>query len=306
MITFPNAKINLGLRILRLRPDGYHDLETIFLPIALRDVLEIGPRAETAIEVEQIQAIGRGVRYYNNKGGDIFFARGLAVDGAPEGNTVLRVVQLLREEGYQIPPLRIELFKAIPFGAGLGGGSADATFALQMLDERFQFRIDKSRKAKLLRQIGADCPFFLHNKPMLATGTGEQLAPFSLSPEVLQLHITIVKPPFGISTAEAYQNVSKHPEAEGRLTTLLAEPVQNWRHTIVNDFETHLFHLYPQLSKLKALLYSHGAIYAAMSGSGSAIFALSRKPLELPKTKEEEASLKGCFLWEGNILMPKK
>lgn len=265
MITFPNPKLNLGLHILRKRDDGYHDLESLFIPWhGLHDVLEIVPAAAPDMHLYGLD-LGEG-----GDGGD---------------NLCMRAWQLLHE-CYGIPPVAIHLWKGIPAGAGLGGGSADAAFTLRMLSEVFSLGLSDETLASLAARLGSDCAFFIYNRPMVASGRGEVLVPYEV--DVTNFRIEVVTPPVHVSTREAYAGVTPR---EGRvpagtphagspvfpglsLREALSRPVDEWRAVLVNDFEPSVFAAHPELARIKADLYARGARYASLSGSGSAIFAL--------------------------------
>ncbi len=298
MISFPNAKLNLGLRIVGKLPNGYHKLETVFIPIALCDVLEILPLPPQFSLASSPERQGTLL-----PSGDFFIERGLVTGADVSSNTVVRTVNLLRSEGVQIPPLYIDLYKVIPFGAGLGGGSADASFTLQMLVTMFNLSLSKDYKKQLLARIGADCPFFLFNKPLLAVGVGDQFLPVSLPSKVLHSYVTLIKPPFGISTGEAYSSVALHPEVEGDLMRIVARSPEKWNELLLNDFEDSLSLSYPILLRLKQYLYAQGAYFALLSGSGSTVYALSNQPLVINK---QNPLLNGCFIWQGQLLNGKQ
>lgn len=249
MITFPNCKINLGLNIVARRDDGYHLLETAFYPVPLTDVLEIVPAAGGATTLT---------------------CYGRPVDCPPEKNLVMKAYRLL-ESRYNLPPVDIHLTKIIPDGAGLGGGSADAAFTLRVLNDMFDLRLDNAALAALALTLGADCPFFIYNTPMMAGGIGDVLAPLSLS--LAGKTLLLVKPERSVATARAYAGVTPRP-AERSLADDLAKPVGQWRETIKNDFEQSVFSELPELADIKRALYDNGAVYAAMSGSGSALFGI--------------------------------
>lgn len=263
MIAFPCAKINLGLRIIRKRPDGYHDLETAFVKIPLRDALEVLP------------------------------SDCLLWDGAedfPEDNLVAKAYRALQRLRPGVPPARFILRKKIPSGAGLGGGSSDASTALLLLDELFDLRLSEDELHRTARSLGADCPFFLKDEPQYAEGIGDLLTPVSLPLGGLKL--TLVFPELFISTREAYSSVTPR-EPEESLIETLRRPIEEWRATLKNDFEASLFPKYPLLSEIKETLYRNGALYASMSGSGSTMYALSRQALNLPNDyKHQTFSLK--------------
>ncbi|WP_320054574.1 4-(cytidine 5'-diphospho)-2-C-methyl-D-erythritol kinase [uncultured Acetobacteroides sp.] len=256
MVVFPNAKINLGLYVVEKRTDGFHNLETIFYPVPWRDALEAVPAtgSETTLTTT-----------------------GLAVDAPSEKNLVMRAYRLLAEE-YHLPKLNIYLHKAIPFGAGLGGGSADAAFMLTMLNQLFGLGIPEGKLAEYAATLGSDCAFFVYNRPMMASGRGEVLSPIEV--DLSGYTIVLVKPPFGISTPEAFSGITpKQPQIA--LSEAIKQPVERWKDVLFNDFEPHLFCNHPQLAAIKQQLYDNGATYAAMSGSGSTIFGIFKDNVEV-------------------------
>ena len=254
MILHPHAKINLGLRILRRRPDGYHDIESCMLPIGWADQLAV----EIAAEATE----------------DSYEIAGLAGELPIERNLVYKAVQLLRAQHSEIPPLQLKLEKLIPTEAGLGGGSADAAYTLLAINELCHLDLSTAQLEAMAGELGSDCPFFIQSRPVLVTGRGERLTPLTMPPTLLGKWLLVVKPPIGMSTAEAYRQVTRHPEAEGKLTALLERPIGQWRELIVNDFESVVFAHYPELAALRDTLYHHGALYAAMSGSGTALYGI--------------------------------
>ena len=260
MILHPHAKINLGLRILRRRPDGYHDIESCMLPIGWADQLTVEIAAGAAEDSYEIA--------------------GLAGDLPIERNLIYKAVQLLRAHHHDIPPLRLKLEKRIPSEAGLGGGSADAAYMLLAVNELCHLELSTAQLETLAGELGSDCPFFIQSRPVLVTSRGEVLTPLTMPSALHGKWLLVVKPPIGMSTAEAYRQVTRHPEAEGKLAALLKRPIGEWRELIVNDFEPVVFAHYPELAALRDTLYHHGALYAAMSGSGTALYALfADKPL---------------------------
>lgn len=254
MILHPHAKINLGLRILHRRPDGYHDIESCMLPIGWTDQLTV----EIATGAAE----------------DSYEIAGLAGELPIERNLIYKAVQLLRAHHHDIPPLRLKLEKRIPSEAGLGGGSADAAYTLLAVNELCHLGLATAQLETLAGELGSDCPFFIQSRPVLVTGRGEKLTPLTMPSALHGKWLLVVKPPIGMSTAEAYRQVIRHPEAEGKLATLLEQPIGEWRELIVNDFEPVVFAHYPELAALRDRLYHHGALYAAMSGSGTALYAL--------------------------------
>lgn len=250
MLLFPNIKLNLGLRITARRPDGYHDLETVFLPVpGCGDALEAipSPDGETRLHLS-----------------------GIAIPGAPEDNLVLKGYQLLHER-YPLPPLHIYLRKAIPAGTGVGAGSADAAFALKLFAQMGGHTVPTEELEALALQLGSDCPVFIRNQPALGRGRGEKLQPIDLP--LRGYGVRVYFPAVHVSTREAFAGITpKQPEEA--LENLLALPPEDWQGRLVNDFEPGIFARLPELATLRDTLLRDGAFYAAMSGSGSAVFGL--------------------------------
>lgn len=259
MTLHPNVKLNLGLRVLGKRPDGFHDLETLFIPcFKYCDDLSIEPAKEFGIEID-------GPCY---RGWD------------PAGDLTARTWALLRDE-YGIGPVHIHLTKNSPVGAGLGGGSADGAFALRMLNDLFGLGLTDAVLAEFAARLGSDCPFFIYNRPMFATGRGEILEPFDIDLSSFRIEVAVPEG-VAVSTKEAYAGLDS-PQASPRpqmppsaLRDILRLPVSQWRGCLVNDFERSVFPAHPEIARLKQQFYDQGAVYAAMSGSGSAVFALFR------------------------------
>ncbi len=252
MIVFPNAKINLGLRIIRKRPDGFHDLETVFYPLPLRDALEILP-AENSDTEPTIRVTGN------------------SPDVPEQDNICIKAWKLLKTDHSHLPLVRMHLHKGIPSGAGLGGGSADASFLLQFLNSKFQLGITEERLAQYALTLGSDCPFFLKNIPVLATGRGEMLQAIPL--RLTGHSIVIVNPGIHVSTAWAFGLIQpKEPVID--LATIITQPISSWADELINDFEKPVFSRYPEIAAIKERLLKTGAIYAAMSGSGSSVFGI--------------------------------
>ena len=252
MLTFPNAKINLGLNITRRKLDGYHDLETVFYPIPLEDALEIVP----------LQAAG-AQKYVLHLHGD-------EVAGHPEDNLVVKAYRML-DQDFDLPPTDIHLFKHIPSGAGLGGGSADAAFMLKMLNELYAIGLTEEQLEAYAARLGADCAFFIRNKPVYAEGIGNLFTPISLSLEGYKLWV--VKPDVFVSTRDAFAQVRPRP-ADVSPKESVRLPLAEWRHSLVNDFEESIFPRFPRIAEIKEEMYRMGAIYASMSGSGSSVYGL--------------------------------
>lgn len=268
MLTFPNAKINLGLNIVSKRADGYHNIETIFYPIPIKDALEIIPADETK-----------------------FIQSGIRIDVPAEKNIVFKAYNIIASE-YDLPKFNIHLLKNIPFGAGLGGGSSDAAFMLKMLNEICELNIGKEKLEEAASKIGADCAFFIDNKPVFATGIGNIFEPVEMSLE--GLYMCLVKPDISVSTPQAYSN-AKPAIPELSLKDIVKHPIEEWKNLMVNDFEKTVFPQFPEIAEIKEKLYESGAIYASMSGSGSSVFGIFR---EMTSLKE---SFPNCFVWEGKI-----
>jgi 4-diphosphocytidyl-2-C-methyl-D-erythritol kinase len=272
MLVFPNAKINIGLNVVSRRSDGYHNLETFFYPIPLCDILEFIPAQKTDLTII-----------------------GTPISGNIESNLVMRAYQLLRNN-FKLPNLSICLQKKIPMGAGLGGGSSDAAFMLKALNTYFDLQLSELQLENYAAQLGADCPFFIRNAPTLATGIGNEFTPINIS--LTDWYIILVKPNIHISTAEAYAHVSPSPW-EIPLKEALHSPIQKWQQTIQNDFENSCFSAYPILPKIKQRLYDAGAVYAAMSGSGSTMYGLFKDEPKTTKLNMNEIT-DTCFCLKLN------
>ena len=267
MIAFPNIKINLGLSITEKRPDGYHNLETVFYPVALEDALEI----RTSSRMDKVSS-GTGKKIALHQ-------YGMEIAGNPEDNLVAKAYSLLDKE-FHLPPVEVHLYKHIPSGAGLGGGSSDAAFMLKLLNEQFHLNLSEEQLEAYAATLGADCAFFIKNKPIYAEGIGNIFSPIELSLKGYQ--IIIVKPDVFVSTREAFANIHPHyplyPVKE-----VIRRPVAEWRDTLINDFEASVFPQHPVIGEIKQELYSQGAVYASMSGSGSSVFGLFAPDTILPE-----------------------
>jgi len=247
MVVFPNAKINLGLNIMSRRPDGYHELETCFYPVPWQEALEIVEAKKTTFTSSGIKIHGEG------------------------DNICLKAYQLLTSD-YDIPPVNIHLHKAIPIGAGLGGGSADGAFTLKLINNLFSLGLSESQLIQYATKLGADCTFFIKNKPMFAKGIGEKLEVINIS--IAGKYLFLVYPDIHISTKEAYASIiPKKPVLE--INQIIEKiDLYEWKDHLINDFESSLFKTYPMLKAIKQELYEAGAIYASMSGSGSCMFGI--------------------------------
>ena len=279
MITNPNVKINLGLNVLRKREDGFHDLETLFVPYyGISDTLEIivgddYSRTSAAIFGKYApEMIAQGI----SEDGKLMItiARREGVDWDPLKDLTAKAYYLLSED-HQLPPVKIFLEKTSPVGAGLGGGSADAAFALRMLNELCGLGLSEQQLADHAARLGSDCAFFVYNRPMIGEGRGEVLTEYQMDLSAYDLQV-LTPEGIAVSTKDAYGGIKPHyPEIP--LREVLARPVEEWDGLLVNDFEETVFAKYPELAAIKRSLYDSGAVYASMSGSGSALFALYRR-----------------------------
>lgn len=262
MITYPPAKINIGLQILSKREDGFHNLSTLFYPIALSDVLEIIPAPDKEL---------------------CFSSSGIVLDCNMENNLVVKAFHLLAKD-FSLSPVHIHLHKQIPTGAGLGGGSSDAASALVLLNKLFELELTNEQLCHYALQLGSDVPFFITSVPAIASGRGELLSPKSV-PQLSGKYITVVKPDLHISTADAYAKVQPS-HSSSQIEEMVDQPITEWRDVLFNDFEQALFPHYDQLEAVKQHLYDKGAIYAAMSGSGAAFFGIfdTNTPLKFPNS----------------------
>lgn len=276
MITNPNVKINLGLNVLRKREDGFHDLETLFVPyFGISDTLEIVvgddySRTSAALFGKYApEMIAQGM----SEDGSLMItiARAEGVDWDPLKDLTAKAYRMLADD-FKMPPVKIFLEKTSPVGAGLGGGSSDAAFALKMLDELCGLRLSEDQLAEYASRLGSDCAFFIYNRPMIGEGRGEVLTPYEIDLSDYDLQV-LTPEGIAVSTKDAYGGIRPHlPDLP--LREVLARPVVEWDGLLVNDFEETVFAKYPELAAIKKSLYDSGAAYASMSGSGSALFAL--------------------------------
>lgn len=251
MVSFPNCKINLGLNIIRKRDDGFHDLETLFYPVAVTDALEV----ITTNEFE-------GLR---------FTSSGIEVSGE---NLCIKAYELITKNRNGLPGVQMHLHKSIPLGAGLGGGSADAAFALKLLNEKLSLNLSAEQLHEYALHLGSDCPFFLINKPSLATGRGEILKPVEINLSTYQL--IIVNPGIHINTAWAFSQI-RPAVPKKSITAIVQQPIETWKEELKNDFEEAVFAKHPEIKSIKEKLYDAGALYSAMSGSGSSVYGIFKK-----------------------------
>ena len=252
MLSFPNCKINLGLHNLGKREDGFHNLETVFYPIVFKDALELIPATNNSTEIE-------------------FTGTGLPVDGNIADNLCVKAYHLLKKDFPKLPALKVHLHKTIPMGAGLGGGSADASFMLKMLNDKFKLNLSTDQLLHYALPLGSDCPFFIINKPCFATGRGEVLEEIKV--DLAAYKIVLINPGIHINTGWAFSNISPAlPKIS--VKEIVQQPITTWKDELKNDFETAVFAAHPQVKEIKENLYQQGAIYAAMSGSGSTVFGI--------------------------------
>lgn len=273
MLVFPNSKINLGLYVTEKRPDGFHNIETIFYPILLKDIVEVISRKDNLPEKV------------------LFTNTGISVDCSSDKNLCIKAYQLL-DNDFTLPPVEMILHKAVPMGAGLGGGSADAAYTLVLLNRMFALGLSQEQLAGYASKLGSDCTFFIYNTPMLGTGRGEILEPVQVNLKGYSL--VLVKPDIHVGTAEAYQGV-KLEKSGLPLSDIINRPIVEWKALLKNNFEENIFRNHPAIAALKEKLYESGAVYACMSGSGSTVFGIFEKPAMLKET------FAGCFYWEEII-----
>ena len=268
MITHPIAKINLGLNVVEKRPDGYHNLETVFYPVRIYDAIEVFEMA-----ADFPSEVDCDLKITN-----------IHIDGDEQRNLVVRAYQLLKQDFPQLPRIHVHLHKGIPTQAGMGGGSSDCGYMLTLLNRQFGLGLSDEQLIGYAARLGADCSFFILNKPCYAEGIGEKLQPISL--DLSGWYLAIVRPDIPVSTKEAFSLITpQHPEKNCR--DVVMQPVETWRDVLTNDFEKSVFALYPKIGQIKQRLYDLGAVYAAMSGSGSSIFGLFRSPVLLDEFEAE-------------------
>ena len=274
MLLLPNCKINIGLNIVSKRSDGYHNLETVFFPIPLRDNLEF-----KEIENEDVP--------YRLVSG------GVPIEGKPEDNLIVKVYLDMKAE-FNLPALELSLYKNIPMGAGLGGGSSDAAAMMKGLNEAYNLQLSAEDMEKRLAKFGADCPFFVRNKPAYATGIGDELTNCNVS--LKDKFIVLVKPDVFVSTKEAYAHVTPKLPAIP-LAEAIKLPIETWKEQIVNDFEQSVFPFHPELPAIKQTLYDMGAVYASMSGSGSTMYGIFNRT-----TPEANEVFDKCFVYTNKLI----
>lgn len=277
MLTRPIAKINLGLNVVEKRPDGYHNLETVFYPVQIEDALEVYP-----MDPEFPSEYDCDLKVTN-----------ITIDGDEQRNLVVRAYNLLKADFPTLPRIHAHLYKGIPTQAGMGGGSSDCGFMITLLNDMFKLGLTQQQMIDYAARLGADCAFFIFNRPCYAEGIGEKLQPIDL--DLKGWYLSLVRPDIPVSTREAFALIKPHhPEVNCR--EVVKQPVESWRDALVNDFESSVFAVHPELGAVKDRLYDLGATYAAMSGSGSTLFALSRQPFNLDEFNSEGTFRKTILL----------
>lgn len=271
MIIYPNAKINLGLHVIEKRGDGFHNIESVFYPVAWQDMLEVLPDP-------------------SKENGVTFSSSGILIPGDVNDNLCVKAYELISKE-YPMPAVKVHLHKIIPIGAGLGGGSSDAAFFIKALNEIFELNLAWGELHHYAKQLGADCSFFITNRPVLAEGKGDQLESIAVS--LKGKHVAIVYPGIHVNTGEAYNGITPSKPAIALENLIVETPLEKWKNVLVNDFEKTVFEKYPAIKALKEKMYDHGAIYSAMSGSGSAVFGIFENEIDL------KGSFGGNLIWQG-------
>lgn len=275
MLTLPNAKINLGLNVVAKRADGYHDLETVFYPVPITDALEVFP-----MDPHFPSAVDCDLKVTN-----------IHIEGNEQKNLVVRAYQLLKQDFPTLPRIHAHLYKGIPTQAGMGGGSSDCGFMITLLNRQFQLGLTDQQMIDYAARLGADCAFFVLNQPCYAEGIGERLEPIAL--DLKGWYLAVVRPDIPVSTREAFSLI--HPEHPAQnCRDIVMQPVETWRDALTNDFEKSVFAIHPEIGAIKDQLYEMGAVYAAMSGSGSSLFGLFRHPVALDAFTAP-GTFKGCY-----------
>jgi 4-diphosphocytidyl-2-C-methyl-D-erythritol kinase len=265
MIVFPNCKVNLGLHVVQKRPDGYHDLQTVFFPLPFRDILEILPSSSFA-----------------------FHSTGLTIPGDPASNLCVKAYQLMKDRFPELPPVHIHLHKIIPMGGGLGGGSSNGSFTLLALNELFDLKLARKDLLEMSIQLGSDCPFFIMNEPSYATGRGEQMKPVDIN--LKGYYIILVLPGIHVSTAQAFYGIiPKKPKTD--LEHNIGMAPDSWKDWLINDFEDSVFLQFPEIEVIKSWLYQQGAVYASMTGTGSTVYGFFKEKPALAQAPNAEVHI---------------
>ncbi len=274
MITFPNAKINIGLNIIEKRDDGFHSIESVFYPVGLCDALEV---------IENMEA---GAERFT------FTSSGIEIPGDPTDNLCYFAYHLVSQD-YPVPAVKVHLHKHIPIGAGLGGGSSDAAFFIKLLNDKFELGISWGEMHHYARQLGSDCSFFISNRASFAEGRGDEYESMQL--DLSKYHVVLVYPKIHIDTGKAYSAVKPKAPVRSLESDMLNLPPEKWKGIIHNDFEDSVFLQFPEIEKIKEKLYEKGAIYASMSGSGSTVFGIFEKETDFA------SEFKDAFVFEGKL-----
>jgi 4-diphosphocytidyl-2-C-methyl-D-erythritol kinase len=253
MICFPNAKVNLGLRVTSRREDGFHDLDTVFFPVPLNDVLEV---------ITQSTNSAKAVTFTHS---------GIPIPGDASSNLCIKAYQLLKKDYPDLPSILLHLYKHIPMGAGLGGGSSDGAFMLKLLNEKYRLGIGEDQLKKYALALGSDCPFFIINQPVQATGRGEIMQPITCS--LSSKTMVLACPGIHVSTADAFRNIKRSPNVPS-CASIVERPIHEWKATLFNDFEETVFSAFPEIATIKKKLYDAGAVYASMTGTGSTVYGI--------------------------------
>jgi 4-diphosphocytidyl-2-C-methyl-D-erythritol kinase len=273
MISFPNAKINIGLNIIEKRDDGFHNIESVMYPVGLKDVLEVIENKETDDNI-------------------LFGSSGIHIPGDPSTNLIVKAYHLISQD-YALPKIKVHLHKHIPIGAGLGGGSSDAAFFIKVMKEKFELDLSWGEMHHYAKQLGSDCSFFVSNKPAFAEGKGDEYE--SLLLDLKGYHLVLIYPNIHINTAKAYSGVIPKKTLRSLEDDIQNLPIGQWKEFIHNDFEDSIFPQFPEIKNIKEKLYAEGAVYAAMSGSGSTLYGIFKNKTDLKKTFE------GSFVFEGGL-----
>jgi 4-diphosphocytidyl-2-C-methyl-D-erythritol kinase len=272
MLSFPNCKINLGLQILHKREDGFHNLATVFYPAGWKDIVEIIRKDDKSTKADDSP-------FTFHHSPITFTSTGLAVAGDPQNNLCIKAYGLLKKDFPSLPPVQMHLHKTIPMGAGLGGGSADGAFTLKLLNEKFQLGLTAQQLMHYALQLGSDCPFFILNQPCYATGRGEVLEPIALDLSAYQL--VLVNPSIHVNTGWAFAQLELKDAPRPDLRTIVQQPITTWKDQLINDFEAPVCKAHPEIAAIKEELYTAGALYASMTGSGSTVFGVFEKRLDI-------------------------
>ena len=268
MLYFPICKINLGLSVLVKRKDGFHNLETVMYPIELNDVLDIIVSSDRKFS---------------------FRSTGINIGGGEKQNLVIKAYNLLLND-YKLEPVEIHLHKIIPMGSGLGGGSSDAAYTIKLLNNIFKLKLSTFQKQDYARQLGSDCPFFIENTPVLASGKGDKFEKANV--DLSNYHIVIVKPDVHVNTTEAYSLIKPENKSVS-LHEIISLPVEKWKNNLINDFEEIIFLKHPEIKTIKNRFYELGAVYASMSGSGSAVYGIFKDRIK------SDNEFPGCYVWSN-------